>query len=200
MGEVPTLDELVARVDAVTADDVARVIDRVLRGRTAHARRRRPARRRPTSPLSVAETLAGGVAALALEPDDPGRGVRRRRAHGRDRLRRGRSTRRDLELVAAVDPHHAGIDLQQLGVRHRAPVCGERRARWSTPAPRSRVDFTVIDAARENLRWCAATRRARGRRHDRVHRRRARRARRALRRRRRPTRSSRRTSRSARCS
>ena len=30
-GEVPTLDELVARVDAVTADDVERVIDRVLR-------------------------------------------------------------------------------------------------------------------------------------------------------------------------
>ena len=30
MGEIPSLDELVAQVDAVTADDVARVIDRVL--------------------------------------------------------------------------------------------------------------------------------------------------------------------------
>ena len=30
-GEIPSLDELVARVEAVTTDDVARVIDRVLR-------------------------------------------------------------------------------------------------------------------------------------------------------------------------
>ena len=30
-GEVPAIDELVARVEAVTADDVARVVDRVLR-------------------------------------------------------------------------------------------------------------------------------------------------------------------------
>jgi predicted Zn-dependent peptidase len=29
-GEVPTLDELVARVDAITADDIARVIDRII--------------------------------------------------------------------------------------------------------------------------------------------------------------------------
>jgi predicted Zn-dependent peptidase len=32
LGEVPTLDELVAHVDAVTADDVARVVERVLAG------------------------------------------------------------------------------------------------------------------------------------------------------------------------
>jgi predicted Zn-dependent peptidase len=30
LGEVPDIDEVVARVDAVTHDDVARVIDRVL--------------------------------------------------------------------------------------------------------------------------------------------------------------------------
>ena len=30
MGEVPTLDEVVADVEAVTADDVARVIERIL--------------------------------------------------------------------------------------------------------------------------------------------------------------------------
>ena len=30
MGEVPSLDELVAEVDAVTPDDVARVVDRVV--------------------------------------------------------------------------------------------------------------------------------------------------------------------------
>ena len=55
-------------------------------------------------------------------------------------------------------------------------------ARRSRPKPRAladagadvAVDFTVLDAARENLRWCAATRRARRGRHDRLHRRRAR--------------------------
>ena len=30
-GEIPSLDELAARVDAVTLDDVARVVDRVVR-------------------------------------------------------------------------------------------------------------------------------------------------------------------------
>ena len=45
-GDVPTLDELVARVVAVTADDVERVIDRVLARRAPHARRRRAARTR----------------------------------------------------------------------------------------------------------------------------------------------------------
>jgi 4-hydroxy-tetrahydrodipicolinate reductase len=48
----------------------------------------------------------------------------------------------DLELVAAVDPFHSGIDLQQLGV--------------SGTQIQVAVDFTVADAARENLRWCAA--------------------------------------------
>ena len=32
-GEIPTLDEVIARIDAVTADDTRRVIDRVLRRR-----------------------------------------------------------------------------------------------------------------------------------------------------------------------
>ena len=48
-GEIPSLDELVARVEAVTADDVARVIDRVLRDAPPHARGRRPARGDATS-------------------------------------------------------------------------------------------------------------------------------------------------------
>ena len=36
MGEVPTLDEVVAQVEAVTAADVARVIERVLGSPSAH--------------------------------------------------------------------------------------------------------------------------------------------------------------------
>ena len=45
----------------------------------------------------------------------------------------------ELELVAAVDPHHAGIDLRQLGVDGAGPAGrAERRRARSTPAPRSR--------------------------------------------------------------
>ncbi len=61
----------------------------------------------------------------------------------------------DLELVAAVDPYHEGIDLQQLGV----PDTGLRLARsadaLADAGAEVAVDFTVLDAARENLRWCA---------------------------------------------
>ena len=61
----------------------------------------------------------------------------------------------ELELVAAVDPYHAGIDLQQLGV----PDTGLQVARTAEALAEHRadvaVDFTVIDAARENLGWCA---------------------------------------------
>lgn len=57
----------------------------------------------------------------------------------------------DLELVAAVDPHGAG-----------ATVAGTDLAVADSPqalldaAAEVVVDFTVLDAARENLRWCAA--------------------------------------------
>lgn len=60
----------------------------------------------------------------------------------------------ELELVAAVDPYHEGIDLRQLGV----PVDGLRVARTADAlhdaGAEVAVDFTVIDAARENLAWC----------------------------------------------
>jgi 4-hydroxy-tetrahydrodipicolinate reductase len=61
----------------------------------------------------------------------------------------------ELELVAAVDPYHEGIDLRQLGV----PVDGLRVARTADALQDAgaevAVDFTVIDAARKNLNWCA---------------------------------------------
>ena len=53
-----------------------------------------------------------------MRADDPSRGVRRRRAHGRRRCARRSLDDPDLELVAAVDPHHAGIDPVS-----RAPTC-----------------------------------------------------------------------------
>jgi 4-hydroxy-tetrahydrodipicolinate reductase len=62
----------------------------------------------------------------------------------------------DLELVAAVDPFHAGIDLAQLGVRDsRLQVSPSTQAILDAGADVA-VDFTVIEAARDNLQWCAA--------------------------------------------
>ncbi|HYF44812.1 MAG TPA: 4-hydroxy-tetrahydrodipicolinate reductase, partial [Acidimicrobiales bacterium] len=62
----------------------------------------------------------------------------------------------ELELVAAVDPHHGGIDVRQvakcdseLQVATDADALAEAGAEVA-------VDFTSIEAARENLRWCAA--------------------------------------------
>jgi 4-hydroxy-tetrahydrodipicolinate reductase len=60
-----------------------------------------------------------------------------------------------LELVAAVDPYHVGIDLQQLGVP--APglqVAGSPDALVDADATVA-VDFTVVEAAYKNLEWCA---------------------------------------------
>jgi 4-hydroxy-tetrahydrodipicolinate reductase len=61
----------------------------------------------------------------------------------------------DLELVAAVDPHHAGIDLRQVtGLDTELHI--ERHAGALTRAGAEvAVDFTLIDAARENMDWCA---------------------------------------------
>jgi len=62
-----------------------------------------------------------------------------------------------LELVAAVDPRLAGIDLRQAtGVEGSGLQVGgdvEDLARAGTEVA---VDFTVADAAVEHLRWCAA--------------------------------------------
>jgi 4-hydroxy-tetrahydrodipicolinate reductase len=54
----------------------------------------------------------------------------------------------DMELVAAVDPVHAGAESGEIRLAagaHQLEVAGAQVA----------VDFTVLDAARENIRWCA---------------------------------------------
>ena len=62
----------------------------------------------------------------------------------------------DLELVAAVDPHHIGIDLRQVigegagGVQ----IAGDADALARAGAEVA-VDFTEATAARRNLRWCS---------------------------------------------
>ena len=63
----------------------------------------------------------------------------------------------DLELVAAVDPHHSGIDLQQVAKVDGSDVQIAPGADALLQAGAEvAVDFTDIAAARENARWCAA--------------------------------------------
>jgi len=55
----------------------------------------------------------------------------------------------DMELVAAVDPVHAGAESGEIRLAaeaHQLAAAGAQVA----------VDFTVLSAARENIRWCAA--------------------------------------------
>jgi 4-hydroxy-tetrahydrodipicolinate reductase len=61
----------------------------------------------------------------------------------------------DLELVAAVDPFHAGIDLDQLGVPGTHLQVAAKATALEAAGAQVAVDFTVVDAARANLRWCA---------------------------------------------
>jgi 4-hydroxy-tetrahydrodipicolinate reductase len=60
-----------------------------------------------------------------------------------------------LELVAAVDPYHAGIDLGQLGVTGSNVQVAATANAFRDAGAEVAVDFTVIDAARANLAWCA---------------------------------------------
>lgn len=62
----------------------------------------------------------------------------------------------DLELVAAVDPFHAGIDLRQVTGHDATGLQISAGAEAFVDAGADvAVDFTQIDAARENARWCA---------------------------------------------
>ena len=62
----------------------------------------------------------------------------------------------DLELVAAVDPHHAGLDVRQaIGVEVPGLMITPNTDGLEQSGVEVMVDFTVLQAARENLRWCA---------------------------------------------
>src|SRR5258705_4742157 len=61
----------------------------------------------------------------------------------------------DLELVAAVDPLHAGIDLRQVGVDAPSMQIAPSADALADAGAEVAIDFTVVDAARENLAWCA---------------------------------------------
>ena len=61
----------------------------------------------------------------------------------------------ELELVAAVDPFHAGIDLPQLGIAATGLQVARSADAITDAGAEVVVDFTVLDAARQNMRWCA---------------------------------------------
>jgi 4-hydroxy-tetrahydrodipicolinate reductase len=61
----------------------------------------------------------------------------------------------ELELVAAVDPQQAGIDLDQIGLHGTGLQVAAAPAALADADAEVAVDFTVLDAARSNLEWCA---------------------------------------------
>src|SRR3954452_5122032 len=62
-----------------------------------------------------------------------------------------------LELVAAVDPHHADLDVRSVTGVDAPGVQTARDAEALRHAGAEvAVDFTVAEGARHNLRWCAA--------------------------------------------
>ncbi|HEX3623637.1 MAG TPA: 4-hydroxy-tetrahydrodipicolinate reductase [Acidimicrobiales bacterium] len=63
----------------------------------------------------------------------------------------------DLQLVAAVDPLHAGIDLRGVtGAELRGLQVSPDLESLARAEAQVAVDFTHLDAARANLAWCAA--------------------------------------------
>jgi 4-hydroxy-tetrahydrodipicolinate reductase len=61
----------------------------------------------------------------------------------------------ELELVAAVDPLHADIDLHQLGIPSSGVQVARSADALTDAGAEVAVDFTVVDAARSNVEWCA---------------------------------------------
>jgi 4-hydroxy-tetrahydrodipicolinate reductase len=61
----------------------------------------------------------------------------------------------ELELVAAVDPQHAGIDLDQIGLHGTGLHMAASSQALGDAGAKVAVDFTVLEAARDNLEWCA---------------------------------------------
>ena len=62
----------------------------------------------------------------------------------------------ELELVAAIDPFHFGVDLRQAtGVDVAGMQISKTPDVLANVGAQVVVDFTVADAARANLKWCA---------------------------------------------
>jgi len=63
----------------------------------------------------------------------------------------------EMELVAAIDPEFAGIDLRQLtGVESAGVQIASDPVELERAGAEVVVDFTVASAALQNMRWCAS--------------------------------------------
>ncbi|MDQ4097360.1 MAG: 4-hydroxy-tetrahydrodipicolinate reductase [Actinomycetota bacterium] len=62
----------------------------------------------------------------------------------------------DLELVAGIDPLHAGIDLRRVTGADVPGVVSPDAGALERARAEVAIDFTHVDAARQNLAWCAA--------------------------------------------
>jgi 4-hydroxy-tetrahydrodipicolinate reductase len=62
----------------------------------------------------------------------------------------------DLELVAAVDPYHSGLDLRQVAKMDSELQIAPDADALEHTGVQVAVDFTHVDAARQNVHWCAA--------------------------------------------
>lgn len=63
----------------------------------------------------------------------------------------------ELELVGAIDPHHAGLDLRHaVGVDIPGLALDPDPTAMGTRGVDVVVDFTLVDAARRNVAWAAA--------------------------------------------
>lgn len=61
-----------------------------------------------------------------------------------------------MDLVAAVDPHHTGIDLRQMvGVPADGLVVSPDARSLADAGAEVAVDFTDAEAAAEHMQWCA---------------------------------------------
>ena len=61
----------------------------------------------------------------------------------------------DMELVAAVDPPHEGRPLDDFGIAGTGLTLSMVGPSVKATEPQVAVDFTNVDGARANLRWCA---------------------------------------------
>ena len=61
----------------------------------------------------------------------------------------------DMELVAAIDPPHEGEPLDDFGVTGTGLTLAQVGPAVKKTDPQVAVDFTTVDGARSNTRWCA---------------------------------------------
>ena len=61
----------------------------------------------------------------------------------------------ELDLVAAVDPHHSGLDLRQVAKIHADLTVALNAEAFIDAEVDVAIDFTQVEAARENLHWLA---------------------------------------------